>query len=476
MSMDSSIGARAKRGRSWPEAFVGKVIFPVWARRDHPLYRLYRQRFERSQFLDAQQLADLQLIQLRKLLAHSYDNCEFYRRRFEAAGFQPNQIASLADIAMLPVLTKRDIQDFKSQLTARNFPEGLRVKNQTGGSTGSPLQFYVDLERLDARMASVARHDLWTGLRPGDWLAYLWGARLDHVTASGWRSAIRNELLYRRIELNTSSISEADWDQFLARVRRKKPRFLLAYAQAAVLFADYVRRRGITDIVFDSIITTAEVLLPEQRPILEETFSAKVFERYGCREVSVIASECDRHAGLHVNSETLLVEIVDEAGKPARAGRVIVTDLMNRSMPLIRYEIGDVSSWSTTSCPCGRALPLLEGIEGRTTDFLLLNDGRRISGPSLTLVVADMPDVRQVQFVQRGCEQVRLRVVPGNGYGAHTRIELEKRLGVYLRGATPLSIEEVESIASEISGKYRFVVSEPTDKDSVRNEVVHAAP
>src|SRR5262249_47435456 len=158
----------------------------------------------------------------------------------------------------------------------------------------------------------------------------------------------------------------------------------------------------------------------------------RVFNRYGCREVSVIASECDRHTGMHVNADCLLVEIVDDAGKPADAGRIIVTDLLNRSMPLIRYEIGDVGTWAQGGCPCGRSLPRLAAVEGRTTDFLVLSDGRRISGPALTLVVADMSDVSQVQFIQRTRDHVTLRVVPGKGYSENTRAELRRRLNLYL--------------------------------------------
>jgi phenylacetate-CoA ligase len=129
-------------------------------------------------------------------------------------------------------------------------------------------------------------------------------------------------------------------------------------------------------------------------------------------------------------------------------------------MPLIRYEIGDVGRWAADqSCPCGRELPLLAEVNGRTTDFLILKDGRRVSGPALTLVVADMADVAQVQFHQKSTEQVTLKVVPGKSFGPHTIAELKRRLDLYLRGAAELTIEPVESIPSELSGKYRFVIS-----------------
>jgi phenylacetate-CoA ligase len=236
---------------------------------------------------------------------------------------------------------------------------------------------------------------------------------------------------------------------------------MIAYTQSAVLFASYLRQHNIDDIQIPSIVTTAEMLLPGQREFLEETFRGKVFNRYGCREVSVIASECEFHRGMHVNADALLVEIVPDPKRQGRAGRIVITDLLNYSMPLIRYEIGDVGEWAEDqNCPCGRQLPLLADVQGRITDFLVLSDGRQISGPALTLVVSDMADVRQVQFVQRTPGQILLRVVPGTGYGAGTEQELRKRIGLYLGHAAALQIELTDTIASEISGKYRFVVHE----------------
>ncbi len=449
---------------NWSESAAGalarNVIFPLWAWRNHPHYRRYVEEFERTQFLDLAALRALQLRRLQALVAHAYANCSFYRPWMDRAGFRPNHLVSLEQVSVLPVLTKRDIQDHGAELVAAQFPPTARIRNQTGGSTGSPLQFYVDRERFDSRLASTVRHNRWTGLRPGDWCADLWGARLDQFIGSSRWDRLRNYFLYRTISLNTSCIRPGDWSAFIAELRRRRPRFLLAYAQAAVLFADYLRENDINDVHFDSILTTAEVLLPGQRQLLEGVFQGRVFNRYGCREVSVIASECERHEGLHVNAEALLVEVLPDGEISPPAGRIVITDLLNYSMPLIRYEIGDAGSWAPRPCSCGRGLPLLDDVQGRVTDFLILPDGRRISGPALTLVVADMSEVRQVQFVQPSLYSIILRVVPGSGYGVQTGQELRKRLSHYLDRSVTLSVTEVERIATEASGKHRFVISD----------------
>ena len=433
---------------------IRNVIHPIWARRDHPYFASYLRAFEKTQYLSHAELQQIQVLRARDLFSHAYMNCPFYRRLMINARFDPAKLSSIEDVSVLPLLTKRHIQDFGPDLKAANMSEMDPIHNQTGGSTGSPLQFLVDRKRFDSRYASTIRHDRWAGVRVGDWKAVLWGARLDQLLTKSWWDHCRNTFLYRAIELNTSSIRKDDWRAFIAAIRKQQPRTLVAYAQSAALFAKYIQEHNISDIAFESVITTAEVLMPADRAVIEKTFHCRVFNRYGCREVSVIASECEQHTGMHINAEALLVEIVPDPAIPPPAGKIVITDLFNYSMPLIRYEIGDVGSFADIqACSCGRGLPLLAQVNGRTTDFLTLPDGRKISGPALTLVVADMADVRQVQFVQRASGHITLRVVPGRDYGAHTALELRKRLSLYLEQMASLDIEEVDGIASEVSGK-----------------------
>jgi phenylacetate-CoA ligase len=437
---------------------IRKVIYPLWTRRDHPTYHHYAKHFDTTQYLSPDALEEMQIALLRTQLIHAYRNVPFYRRRMESIGVSPLDIRTLSDMKMLPVLTKFDIQENMDEMLAACIPIALRERNQTGGSTGSPLQFWVDKERFDSRRASTDRHNAWASLYPGDWCAVLWGSRLDTGGAIIPEITWRQRFLDRSLILNTSLVSSDDLNHYIELLRRYRPRHLKAYAQSAEMFARHCREVAADDIRFDSIITTAEVLLPEARELIEEVFHGKVFDRYGCREVSIIASECRYHTGLHVNADGLFVEIDPIPGISSGPGNILVTDLYNRSMPLIRYQIGDLARWETSGpCPCGRNLPRIAGIEGRITDFLRLPNGKLISGPSLTLVVGDMSEIRQAQFVQSQTTQVQLRIVPGIGYGAHTVRELERRLAVYLRNQVELSVQAVENIPSEVSGKYRFV-------------------
>jgi phenylacetate-coenzyme A ligase PaaK-like adenylate-forming protein len=458
-------GSSASLQSELSAALVRRVIHPLWAKFTHPTFAGYLREFDRNQYLHPDDLRKLQLLRLRRLLLDAYRYVPFYRHRMTQAGLTPLDIRTLEDLRLLPVLTKRDIQDQQDLLVSSNVPPSKREQNQTGGSTGSPLQFYVDRERFDSRMASTVRHNAWAGLHVGDWHAQLWGSRFDFGDEPDPTPLWRQKFLYRNLSLHTAAVTDEAMMKYVGILRKYRPRSMVSYAQSAVLFAEFCNANNIHDITFDSMIVSAEMLLPGKRQILEETFRGKVFNRYGCREVSVIASECEYHSGLHVNADALIVEVEAAPNLPAGMGRILVTDLLNRSMPLIRYEIGDLASLETSMhCPCGRSLPLIGNIQGRTSDFLRLPSGRMIAGPSLALLAADMRDVRQVQFIQPDPEHITLKVVAGNGYGRRTEEELRRRMQPYLEKESSLTIVTADSIPSEPSGKYRFVRTAEEDE------------
>ena len=177
--------------------------------------------------------------------------------------------------------------------------------------------------------------------------------------------------------LNTALITEDGLRDFHARLKTFRPKVLLGYANSLKLLAQYLKSHGLAAYQPRSIVSTAEVLGPEDRALIEDVFGCRVFNRYGCREVSVIASECAEHAGMHIMAEGLCVEVVrgGRYAPPGEAGAVLITDLLNLAMPLIRYRIGDVAASQAGPCSCGRGLPRLEGLQGRVTDFLVARTG-----------------------------------------------------------------------------------------------------
>jgi phenylacetate-CoA ligase len=425
----------------------------------------YRRELERTQFYPADEIRALQSRRLRALLTHAYDHCPFYRRRFDEAGLRPEDVCSPEDLRALPPLEKRDIQEQAGQMIAEGWPQDDLLPNQTGGSTGTPIRFFLSRDRKCSRAAATLRHNRWAGWEPGDRSAVIWGAPLDRPD-DGPRARLRAALLREPLWLDAGSLTEERLTKFHAALWRWRPKVIQAYARSAVLFARYLRERGLSAYRPHSLVTSAEMLEAEDRRLLEEVFGCPVFDRYGCREVSVIASECPAHSGLHVNAECLYVEVETPTGPaaPGEVGAVLVTDLLNLAMPLIRYRIGDLGALAEGDCPCGRGLPRLAALFGRSTDFLVGSDGRLVSGVFLaTYVVAHRPSLGQVQIRQDRAGAVLYRVRPGQGFDADGDL-------AYLRAATrrhlgeraEADVEWVDALPAEPSGKFLFSRSSVT--------------
>jgi phenylacetate-coenzyme A ligase PaaK-like adenylate-forming protein len=442
------------------QKLVRHLFYPLALRRSGDVGQLrWEREFEQTQFLPAEELRALQYRRLQALLTHAYASCPFYRERFDRAGLRPRDIRSLEDLAALPVLGKREIQENVPDMVARGWPKDDLIPNQTGGSTGTPVPFYLSNDRRRSRAAGTLRHNRWAGWEVGDRVAVLWGAPND-APRTDWRARLRRSLLRQPLWLDTGHVTEETLAAFHQQLTRYQPRVLQAYARSVLLFARYLEARGLRPYRPLSIVTSAEGLEPEERALVERVFGCPVFNRYGCREVSVIASECLAHTGLHVMAEGLYLEIVqgDRPAGPEEMGSLLVTDLLNHAMPLIRYRIGDVGSWAEGPCPCGRGLPRLGAVHGRMTDFLVGADGRLVSGVFLaTYVVAHRPGLGQVQITQTKAGEIVYRIRPGRDFSpADDLAYLDQTTRHYLSKGTTTAWELVDELPSEASGKFLF--------------------
>jgi len=446
---------------SFYQRIVRNVLYPLDRRRSGDGAELrYLREFERTQYLSEAELRELQLQRLKRLLAHAYKQCPFYRKQFDAAGVGPNDLRTLENLRAFPVLEKRHIQEHRDALVAANWPCDDLMPNLTGGSTGTPISFFVSRDRSWSRAAATWRHNRWAGFDIGERSATLWGAARD-IPQNTWKKRLRNLLIDRQITLDTGNITESKLQAFHAALKRFRPKTIVAYANSVALLARYIKSRQLPAYQPHSIITTAEVLEASARTLIEEVFGCRVFNRYGCREVSVVASECLEHNGLHVMAEGLFVEVVRGNGpaKPGELGAVLVTDLLNLAMPLVRYRIGDMAVADDTACACGRGLPRLRTVEGRVTDFLVGTDGRLVSGAVLTVcVVAKRPTLGQVQLWQDTPGRVLYKIRSNDGRPPSQAdlqfLETETRR--YLGDDAKVEYEFVDELPCEPSGKYLF--------------------
>jgi phenylacetate-CoA ligase len=331
---------------------------------------------------------------------------------------------------------------------------------KTSGSTGVSVEVWVDDAAQQLQRGCVLRSDGWCGWRLGERVAILWGR--DEYVRTDWRGRVRNALLERATYLDTLKVSEASLNDFAGELRRRPPSLLFGHAHSLYLFARFVQARGGPGFRPKGILSTAMVLHDWERRAIEEVFACPVTNRYGCEEVGLIACECERHEGLHVNSDGNHVELLRPDGTPVdlgEPGMVVVTDLVNRAMPILRYAVGDMAVWDGRPCPCGRTLPLLAKVEGRVADYVVTRRGELISGISLTDHFNTLiPGVVQLQIVQESIDYFVFRIVKAPEFGPASleriRSLVTERFGPGIR----YDCEFVDRIPQEPSGKYRFCI------------------
>lgn len=441
--------------------FVRNCLYPLDCYRTKSTAILrYGREFERSQYFSKEELNEIAVGRLKRILDYAYRKIPYYQERFKAVGVLPSDVNSEKDMLAIPVLEKRQLQRHQQNLLDPSWPKDDLILDRTGGSTGTPVEYYLSRDRRDSRTAATWRHNRLAGWNIGDKNASLWGAVRD-MPPPTLKQRLRNLLIDRSVVFNTGGFQVEDIIAFDNQLKRFRPKVILAYANSLALFARYLKEQKITPYRPSVIVTSAEMLMEKDRELIEEVYGAPVYNRYGCREFSVIASECEQHDGLHVMAEGLSVEVVKNGrhAAPGEVGELIVTDLLNDPMPLIRYRVGDAACWKIGQCACGRGLPRLDRIAGRVTDFLVGADGRLCSGAVLTVaMVARRPSLGQVQILQneRGKVVYRVATEDGKRISAEDRQFLIDQTAEYLGKETQIEFEFVGVIPHEASGKFIF--------------------
>jgi len=444
-------------------------LLAAYLRREivEPIYELltnspkikHWKRLSTEQHMPFNEIKAKQWQKLKNILDYSYYNTKYYKYLFDVNDVHPAEINKPEDMQRIPLLTKDIIRNNTAQMISHGYDINKLINYKTGGSTGKALEIYADEECSEMRNAAAWMFDEWSGWRVGEPIGALWGSPQQSNNA---KAQLLKLFLFTVIYLDTMEISEYSVKEYASKWKKFKPTLLFGHAHSLYLLAEYVDALGIKDINPKAIISSSMMLLPHERQIIEKIFSRKVFNRYGCEEVSLIAAECEVHNGMHINSTHLYVEFINENGehcKQGELGRIVVTDLVNRAMPLLRYEVEDLGIPTDKMCSCGRGLPLIEQVVGRVADSLLKKDGSRVAGISLIEnTLTKIPGIKQLQIIQESIDIMRLNVVVKES----SHYVVEKELKQYFRNVfgndLVTDIVYVDDIKAEPSGKYRFSI------------------
>lgn len=441
------------------ETLFGRMLYPIYETglRRRPTLG-YLADYQRDQWLEPEQIAALQWKRLKQLIVHCHREVPYYREQWREFGIVPDDIRTLDDYARLPVLTKADIRAHGEALTADSW-RGRMLYKATGGSTGDPMRFGYTRESYDRRTAVMWRGYGWAGSRMGRRTLFLWGGAVGHSgKISLMKERLYNATFARRV-LNSFEMTEANLSRYADAIDAYKPEVIVGYVGPLVRLAQWLIATGRTLARPQSIIGAAEALHEFQRQILEQAFGCPAYNTYGCREVMLIASECEQRKGLHVNADHLVVELLG-ASADVPTGEVAITDLFNYGMPFLRYVNGDVATASQAMCPCGRGLPLLERVDGRMLDAIRTPAGHVLPGEFFPHMLKDVPGLVRFQVVQRQLDRLDLSLVRGAEFNEASLAYIRREVARVLGDSIALDVHFVDDIALTPSGKMRVTVSQ----------------
>ncbi|MGH8599632.1 MAG: phenylacetate--CoA ligase family protein [Burkholderiales bacterium] len=419
-------------------------------------------QLEQSQWYSADRLQGLQFGQLRELLQHAAATVPFYRERFTRAGFDPASITP-DSFARLPLLTRRDIQGSSAQIVSGNPPadHGHALEFDSGGSTGEPVK----------TLGNELTHFFWGALQLRD---HLWQRR----DFSGTFAMISTRIVEARhadwgppvstvYECGPSFLIDIGRDvrEQLARLREIDPDYLMTHpTDLRALATESLAQRAPLPALRQAI-TFGEALPPELRTLVRDAWGVELKDVYSAEEAGYIALQCPASSHYHVQSENLLVEVLNDDGRPCapgEIGRVVITTLHNFTMPLIRYVLGDYAEVGG-ACACGRGLPLLTRIMGRSRNMVRLPDGSRHWPTFPPEEWNHIAPARQFQVAQVGRDEIELRLVRDRPLDAAQECQLAVTFQKLLRYPFRITVRRVERIAVSPRHKFEDFVCEIPD-------------
>ncbi len=405
---------------------------------------------------------ELQSLQNTKAILHArfaMENVPFYRDLYSAVGLKIEDLDDPTVFDQLPIVEKSDVRKNFENLKSSESNRRNSVMSTTGGSTGEPLKLLRDL-RTPTRTLEWRLFEWW-GVKPSDNIASI----VREGRSS--RQVKMHDLQWwpsKRISLDAQRMDDTTIKEFLRQWEIVKPRLLVGYVGCVVEIARFLKINGIHPTPPVAVAATAAPMTEAQRFEIEDVFRAPVYDHYRSSEIPWIAGECQARQGLHVFADVRKIEIVNDmnvAVNDGQAGNIVATDLTNRVFPLIRYRLGDRSSWVLDKCDCGVTLPKISKIDGRISDAFHLPNGQIIAGEAITNNFRVSPyAVKQFQIHQHADYSIVIRCILGDAGDAMVEVD---RVVTNIRNivgeSVPVKLEIVDNIAHE-SGKIRYIKSD----------------
>ena len=437
--------------RSWIKNLIVSYKFPQ-------VYT-YLKEFEETDWYSENEIKEYQNKKIRELISFAYEHVPYYHRVFTELGMSPLDIQSVKDLSKLPILTKEIIWREGKNM----YPDislDMVKESSTSGSTGKSLVFRKTQKARVIERALMMRYRKNGGITEDSYAMSVWGAHSVSTKVAIKNSVVSwlmNESLY-----NCYNLTEKNVNQIVDLLLSGHVKYLRGYTSTIFYIAQVLNERNI-HISIPFISVTAEQLYDFQRKEIEQALGKNLYNQYGCGECGALAMECSSHEGLHHAFEHSVLEVLDEDNLPVKSGRVILTNLDNYAMPLIRYENGDALTLSEHKCTCGRHSQLIAHIDGRLYDIIEGEPGHRIHAGFfdecfLKVDLMNKYNIRQIRIVQKDKFLFVAQYVADTEINSTDQTILNNEYKMMLGESVKLVFEKKAQIASTASGKRHFVV------------------
>jgi phenylacetate-CoA ligase len=420
------------------------------------LANYYLFQLKRDQWKDLRELRKIQFKKLKAVIKHAYNYVPYYHKVFSSVGVKPDDIKSFEDLRKLPIVSKQDIKKHYQEFITRGIDVTKLRSQTTSGSTGTPLKIISD----PYFSPGSSRYPFFEcGVKLSDNFVTIW----QRAESINWGPK------YVRLwgDISETIVPLFPEEKLIRVLKQIKPDVLLTFPSVLLSLSRY----DLDGINPRLIFTQGEMVTSHIREVVKKKFNLDLFETYGSVEFGNMAFECKEHFALHIRTDNVYMELLDESGDPVSTGErgeIVVTGLHKYVMPLIRYRIGDLGVLTDERCPCGRSWPLLKSIEGRSNDLVVLPSGRKISWLYLIRCFYDPEFLRnpfcisQYQLVQERTNQIIFKIVKGSNFNPELIERIKKNIEDYFakQGENlEVLIQFVEEIPMQRTGKRRLFIS-----------------
>jgi len=435
-------------------------IIKLYEKAEGRNFSTFYESFKHNEFSSLEELKSLQLEKLKKLITHAYRTVPYYKEKLKSIGFEPNDLKVLDDIKKIPSLSKKQLKNNYDSLISKSYNPSQLMEYATGGSTGTPTNFLLTKMQYDSRAAVAFKAYQMTGWDFFRRTVFLSGAPIE-LSKKDYLKKMLKSFLMRQYTIPTFDLNEKKLHNICRYINRKKPHVIFGYVSSLLLLAQYVEAHKI-EVRIPIIVQVAEMIYPDQIEYIEKFLNGKFFKQYGARDAIAMGVECVKRCGLHVNMDTLLIEIVKNNKETFQEdGEIFITDLYSFGMPLIRYRIGDIGKWKKEICSCGRASPLFEVTQGRKTNIISTKDGTYMTGLFIPHLFKELSSkIDKYQVVQPDINNLIISIVKRSNYINSDEEFLLNKLKEKLGKEVNIMFEYPQFIPPEPSGKYMYVKSD----------------